>query len=76
MSQIDNEGNRQWKPKSGEEYWYVSVPDCWDFENTKVIHKKDGPTGEVILHNCFKTEAEAKAMANVIRRLWGYPPLA
>jgi hypothetical protein len=67
-------------PQKGETYWYVSVDHCCNFGDVKVMswyYKPDG--GNIDFYeksnNYFRTEEEAKEMANKVRAIFGQPPL-
>lgn len=68
-----------WKPKTGQIYWFVDISakhvDSWKFKlkafTDRNSHKK--PTAKSMdmmlweTGNCFRTEAQAKAAAKIIR---------
>lgn len=65
-------------PQKGETYWYVSVDHCCNFGNIKVISRYYKPNeGDINFYkksnNYFRTEAEAKEMANKVRTIFGQP---
>lgn len=68
--------DKKWIPKTGEKYWYVSVPRSWNFEDAHPKHAFQENNGTKIFdgNNYFKTEDEAIKKTNEIRALWGYAP--
>lgn len=64
----------KWTPKIGEKFWYVTIPDSWDFEDAKPKEClcEDYNSDIYKGNNIFKTEEEAIEMANIARMLFGY----
>jgi hypothetical protein len=66
-------------PQPGDTYWYVSVDHCCNFGDVKVIPRYYKPNEKINFYeesnNYFRTEAEAKEMANKVRAIFGQPPL-
>lgn len=64
--------------KENERYYWVTVPNKWDFENTKVkseIYKNENGSSIFEGNNVFLDEKEAIKKANEIRQLWNYPKI-
>lgn len=64
----------KWTPKIGEKFWYVTIPDSWDFEDAKPKEClcEDYNSDIYKGNNIFKTEEEAIEMSNIVRMLFGY----
>ncbi|WP_065218082.1 MULTISPECIES: helix-turn-helix domain-containing protein [Butyricimonas] len=64
----------KWTPKIGEKFWYVTIPDSWDFEDAKPKEClcEDYNSDIYKGNNIFKTEEEAIEMTNIVRTLFGY----
>lgn len=61
---------KQFKPKEGEKYFYVSVPRCWDFRETEVIAAIRKECDNNDSTNCFSTREEAEDIALKIKKLF------
>lgn len=55
---IKEKENEIWKPKNGEEYFYIN--DDGSIENTDWVDKNLSDKCSYELGNCFKTEEEAE----------------
>lgn len=66
-------------PRPGDTYWYVSVNYCCNFGNVKILKRYYKPEEKINFYeesnNYFRTEAEAKDMANKVRAIFDQPLL-
>lgn len=64
-------------PSENEKYFYVSIANCCNFHNVKVLKNTFKKNMNIYpeSNNIFKTEEEAINMANKVRDIFNQPHL-
>ena len=71
------ENHINFKPKEGDEYFYISIPRCCHAPEIKVLRQiyHENQNVECMGNNCYRTRREATMICDRIRKQFGLNPL-